>query len=94
MFHGVEFTYSRENKLVFCAIPKVACLQWTRFMLLLHGKDLRNSRGGVWDGFNATKPVKMNELSPQEATEIMNDPEWKRVVFLLHVSIPRQDRRC
>jgi len=81
-FRGMDLIYSRKHKLIICAIPKVACTEWVKLMLLLHGQNISTPRTRVWDMFTKTKHMKMGSLSPQEATKIMNDPKWKRVVFL------------
>ena len=68
------------HKLVYCAIPKVACTEFARLLFRLKG---RNKDKGRWlsdPHFRYDKPL-LKDLGAEEATRIMNDPTWTKFVF-------------
>lgn len=69
---------NHEHKLLYCAVPKVAC---TEFMKLFF--RLSDDRTDRWRGdphFRPDKPL-FSKLTPELATAIMNDPDWTKFVF-------------
>ncbi|KAJ8608927.1 hypothetical protein CTAYLR_005296 [Chrysophaeum taylorii] len=86
-YRRVELKYAshhmfvnREHKLLYCAVPKVACTEFMRLFFRLQGK---NKDRGRWRGdphFRSDKPL-FSGIDPEEATQIINDPEWTKFVF-------------
>ena len=84
---GYELKYAshhlyvdKENKLVYCAIPKVACTEFARLIFRLKGKNKDKGRWLQDPHFRQDKPL-LKDLGPDEATRIMNDPTWTKFVF-------------
>jgi len=72
---------NREHKLLYCAIPKVACTEWMKLFFRLMGKGRDNGRWNNDPHFRGDKPLFNRLMNETEATAIMNDPAWTKFAF-------------
>ena len=62
----------------------VACTEWRKFLVRLNGnKDYNlDPHIGVPDPNQLMEPMRVRNMTTTEASRIMNDPEWRRIIFL------------
>ena len=67
-----------DRKLLYCAIPKVACTEFIRLMFRLEGDPF------WWKDphFRTDAPTLLKKDDGAEAEHILNDGNWTKVVFL------------
>lgn len=73
---------SKEHKLVFCEIPKVACSDFKRLFRRLNGaQDFESQAPWVHDP-KQNGITRLTDMPSAEAASILKDPTWTKGVFI------------